>query len=284
MVAGYNLRFEKVARTFKECLEFDKYVEIGENHLKGQKARIKENIEQYIINGVANGTQIAKDWFPEIEADIFISHSHADEKLAKGLAGWLFNSFNLKCFIDSCVWGYADDLLEQINEEYSDKKYEYGGCTYNHQKCNMASKHVNTMLTIALHKMIDKAEVTILLNTQNSISKYNEVYNDATYSPWIYSEIICTEIVRKKCIFEYRDQNILENYYFEKSDTRTDGFTAAYGVSLDHLEDLDFTILRKWKNLYDKKKIVYPLDYLYNLTYPEETKHILFDKSHSREY
>ena len=122
-----------------------------------------------------------------MEADVFISHSHADEKLAKGLAGWLHSCFGLTCFIDSCVWGYADDLLEMINDEYSDKKNKpSGGCIYDHKKCNTASKHVNTMLTIALYKMIDKSEITILLNTNSSIKKYKDIYQQTTYSPWIY--------------------------------------------------------------------------------------------------
>ena len=52
------------------------------------------------------------------------------------------------------------DLLEMINDEYSDKRNKpSGGCIYDHKKCNTASKHVDTMLTIALYKMIDKAEI-----------------------------------------------------------------------------------------------------------------------------
>ena len=95
---------------------------------------------------------------------------------AKGLAGWLHFTFGLNCFIDSCVWGYSDKLLDKINDVYSDKQDKpTGGCIYDHKKCNTASKHVNTMLTIALHKMIDKAEVTFLLNTDNVISKYSDI-------------------------------------------------------------------------------------------------------------
>ena len=198
MVTGYNLRFDVENENFQE------YVEIGENHLNLQKAKAMKFLKEYIINGIADGTKIEKDWFPQIDADIFISHSHADEPLAKGLAGWLYVNFGLKCFVDSCVWGYCDKLLEMINDDYSDRQKTSDGCIYNHQKCNTASKHVNTILTIALHKMIDKTEVTFLLNTSNSISKYVDVYQQATYSPWIYSEIVCTEIVRKKQIAEYR--------------------------------------------------------------------------------
>lgn len=95
------------------------------------------------------------------------------------------------------------------------------------------------MLTIALHKMIDKTEVTFLLNTDNAISKYEEVYQQATYSPWIYSEI-----VRKKSISEYRNKICLEQF----SAKSNDGFAAAYKVSLEHLKEIDMQCLEEWKN------------------------------------
>lgn len=268
MVTGYNLHLSK------DTTKFHDYVKIGETHLSEQKAKVSKDIKKYIIDGIADGTQIEKDWFPQMEADIFISHSHTDEELAKGLAGWLYSCFGLTCFIDSCVWGYADELLELINDEYSDKKDKpSGGCVYDHKKCNTASKHVNTMLTIALHKMIDKAEITILLNTNSSIKRYKDVYQESTYSPWIYSEIVCTEIVRKKPISKYRWEPVLE-HSFEKSQARDDGFHAVYEVSLDHLESLDMLKLLEWKKLYDDHEVRYPLDYLYKLTYKKETEKI----------
>ena len=102
MVTGYNLHLDK------NTSEFQSYIKCGESHLSEQKAKISDCLQNYIINGIADGTRLGKEWFPEIEADIFISHSHADEKLAKGLAGWLHSTFGLNCFIDSCVWGYSD--------------------------------------------------------------------------------------------------------------------------------------------------------------------------------
>lgn len=274
MVTGYNLCLDRDEK------DFQNYIDIGKKHLNEQKAKTKDCLQEYIKNGIADGTQIEKDWFPQIEADIFLSHSHEDEELALGLAGWLNKTFGLKCFIDSCVWGYADDLLEQINCEFSDKqKNPAGGYTYNHVECITASKHVDTLLTIALHKMIDKAEVTLLLNTQNSISKYEDVYQEATYSPWIYSEIICTQIVRKKKISDYRSGAQLE--YFEKSNSGKDGFNAAYGISLDHLKKIGRAHLSRWEKIYDTYKEAYPLDCLYKLTHVEETKSIHLDVLHS---
>lgn len=63
---------------------------------------------------VFDGSAIQEGWFPQINADIFISHSHRDEKTAKALAMWLKNEFNLTAFIDSTVWGYFEELLSIV--------------------------------------------------------------------------------------------------------------------------------------------------------------------------
>ena len=270
MFTGYYLSTEQ-----NNAIDFSIYEERGRKHLQKQKDTFKTAISEYIINGIADGTKMEKDWFPMIEADIFISHSHIDEKLAHGIAGWLNTQFNLKCFIDSCVWNYSDDLLEMINSEYSDKREtSTGGYLYEHKKCNTASKHVNIMLSVALQKMIDKTEVTILLNTNNAIAKYENVYDKATYSPWIYSEIICTQIVRKKALKEYRIEEPILKHLYENAQSRggMSGFQAAYEVSIAHLTELNSDMLLQWKKMYEGKRITYPLDYLYEISCPNEMR------------
>lgn len=269
MFTGYNFIVNKEDK----IIDFLQYTKKGEEHLKSQKAKFKKKIDEYIIDGISDGTKLEKDWFPLIEADIFISHSHIDENLANGIAGWLNENFGLRCFVDSCVWNYSDALLELINSKFSNKRKDQdGGYLYNHKKSNIASKHVNTMLSIALQKMIDKTEVTILLNTGNSIEKYNNVYEKSTYSPWIYSEIVCTQIVRRKPLIEYRQ--ILKHAYEDAQISSDKAYNAIYEVSLDHLNDLDIKYLIMWKRMYQKKRIEFPLDYLYVITNPIEMKNI----------
>ena len=268
MFAGFNLEITENSK-----INFGLYKELGKNHLGNQKAEFKKKMEDYLVNGIVNGTQIEKDWFPLIEADIFISHSHADEALANGIAGWLNTQFGLKCFVDSCVWSYSDDLLEMINSSFSNKREDTnGGYLYDHQKCNTASKHVNIMLSVALQKMIDKTEATILLNTTNSISRYSNVYEDATYSPWIYSEIVCTQIVRRKPLSKYRKEGVILEHASEGVQMRYDSneFKAAYEITLDHLIALDENSLLMWENIVNSKEFCYPLDYLYRITNPDK--------------
>lgn len=272
MFAGFNLDLTNNVDTYgKKIIDFSKYKVQGENHLNRQKVYYKKRLKEYVINGTdfADGSQLQDDWFPEIEADVFISHSHKDLDLAQSFAGWLNSEFGLKCFIDGNNWGCADELLEEINSGYSDKRPDKdGGYLYSHNKCNIASKHVNIMLSIALQKMIDKLEATFVLNTAHSVQKYAEVHNNSTYSPWIYSEIICTEIVRKKPLSEYRKCPI----YKFANENESKEYQAAYSISLEHLIDINPTILKKWA--IDYSKAAYPLDILYTLTGKEKVKEL----------
>ena len=38
--------------------------------------------------------------------------------MVKQLAGYLKHTYGIECFIDSCVWGYANDLLKEIDNRY----------------------------------------------------------------------------------------------------------------------------------------------------------------------
>lgn len=269
MFAGFNLDLPNNTDIYgKKIIDFSKYKVQGENHLNRQKEYYNKKLKEYVINGTEfiNGSKLQDDWFPEIEADVFISHSHKDLELAQGFVGWLNVEFGLKCFIDENAWGYADELLEEINSEYSDKRSDKnGGYLYSHNKSNIASKHVNIMLSIALQKMIDKLEATFVLNTAHSIQKYSDVHNNSTYSPWIYSEIVCTEIIRKKPLSEYR------KYLIHKfaNESASKEYQAAYNISLEHLIEINTTILKKWA---DHSKAAYPLDILYTLTGKEKVK------------
>lgn len=281
MFAGFNLtldryNFENMIST--EIYSFEQFKAIGRTYISQRKSKCEENLKNYVLNGVTDGTKLADDWFPQIDADIFISHSHKDEDLALALAGWLYNKFELKCFIDSCVWGYIDDLLEMINKEYSERRPDKeGGYVYNHKKCNIAASHVNMMLCMALQKMIDKTEAVFVVNTENSIMKYGDVYETATFSPWIYSEIVCTQIVRNKELSKYRSQKIIK-YAMDSTTEINSMYQSAYNISLDHLKDIKTTDLINWEQRWrtvNNKSDRYGLDELYKITYPDKVKKMI---------
>lgn len=161
--------------------------------------RVNSDIEITDKNGIIDVTKLRNTWFPEYKDGVFISHSHKDEFLAKRVACWLKKEFDINAFIDSAVWGYANDLLKNIDDKYcvlaTDPKS--GQKTYNYDKRNYSTSQVNLILSSALHDMIDNCECIIFLNTENSISIANTV-EQKTNSPWIYDELQTTRLIRIK--------------------------------------------------------------------------------------
>lgn len=207
--------------------------------------------------GILEASRIEEDWFPELFSNVFISHSHKDQKFAIALAGWLHELFGISSFIDSCVWRYSDDLLKIIDGSYCVKNNNPdGGKTYSYKKRNQSTAHVHMILNTALQKMIDKTECLIFLNTPNSLLVDDVINGSATASPWIYSEITFSSMCEKKKLSYYRD--------FLQHDARAQytQLNVKYEVSLDHLYDLnDNDLLQIWK--YSKQKK--PLDALDDL-------------------
>lgn len=276
MFSGYNLKIKKCFFKNKKK-SFEEYIEIGEQHLNSRINDYKNDLNHYVHNGTINGSELQSNSFPTVDADIFISHSHKDKNLANALAGWLHEEFGLDVFIDSNVWGYSEELLEIINSKYSNKRRDTDrGYLYDHQACNIASQHVNIMLSIALQKMIDKVECIMLLNTDNSISVFNDDDKqfNSTYSPWLYSEIICTQIVRKKPLLYYRDYSKLCHANESVSEEYESCFSLeiAYTVSLLHLTELNASDLIEWSSKYNfyGYDYEYALDALYSFKHPEE--------------
>lgn len=278
MFVGFNLYIDESADIFRNSYGYTNLKEIGEKHLRNQKAQYETDLIKYVTDKEIDGSKIQNEWFPQIDADIFISHSHKDRNLACALAGWLHTNFGLKCFIDFNVWGYCEDLLEDMNSRLSDKRSNgEGGYLYNHQSANQVSQHVNAMLSIALQKMIDKVETVIFLNTHNAVQVCTDSHMNKTYSPWIYSEIISTQIVRKKPLLVYRHYATLQHgarmALFESAQSVMQ-WAISYSVSLKHLVPLNEDNLNRWKEKYDSNKsnYDYALDALYEFMCPGEVE------------
>ncbi|HTF28713.1 MAG TPA: hypothetical protein VK625_07705, partial [Flavitalea sp.] len=99
----------------------------------------------------------------------FISHSHSDKEKAIALSGYLFHEFDLRSFVDSCVWGYANDLLKLINDKYCKS---LDGKLYDYNKTVFSSSHVHMMLSSAISSMMDRTECLFFYNSPKSISAY----------------------------------------------------------------------------------------------------------------
>lgn len=188
--------FYKISISENYFNDFENYVDEYEKAIKNDKEKIKEKIDSFEIKNEKDGNKIQANWFPEIKADVFISHSHADKQLAKALGEYIFQNTNLKSFIDYEVWGYSNELLKSIDNNYC--KFENSDL-YSYKLRNHSTSHVHMMLSVALMQMISKCQYFIFLDTPNSNENNNTLiknnYINETNSPWIYNELMITKII-----------------------------------------------------------------------------------------
>ncbi|OOF61552.1 toll/interleukin-1 receptor domain-containing protein [Rodentibacter sp. Ppn85] len=238
-------------------------VSIGCSQFNNIKESVESDLTEFTNpDGSLQADDIVNYWFPSINADIFISHSHKDEEYVLGLAGWLKTHFGLNSFIDSAVWGYSDELLKKIDNKYCKS---LNGNTYDYQKRNRSTSHVHMMLSTALMNMIDKCEVFMFVETQNSFTPSEYFSSDGeTESPWIYSELSLVAKLQEN-IPERFKRNIPTCDSIEFSES-LENLRIKYPANMSGLTTLTSDILVKWKNsstrVLDK---VRNLDNLYRL-------------------
>jgi hypothetical protein len=206
----------------------------GTNENDSNKRAVKAALEQFITGEKIDGSKMCDYWFPEIKADVFISHAHEDTTNAIKLASFLKEHFRLNCFIDSCVWGYAGDLLKQIDDKFC---LSPGGETYDYQKRNGSTAHVHMMLSSALGMMLDRTECIIFLETPVSIT--SDDATKKTKSPWLYLELGLLNILRQKEPKRMR----LESFSAKRAFAN---LQIEYVVELGNLATLNAEILQGW--------------------------------------
>ncbi len=239
--------------------DFSSYLRTGRGIHTNNKNLVEKKLESFKDkNGNLLASEIIAGWFPPIEADVFLSHSHRDEDKIIGLAGWLKQEFGLVSFIDSCIWGYSTDLLKMIDDKYC---YSEKTETYNYQKRNRSTGHVHMMLSTALSKMINSCECIIFANTPNSISAEDYIEGTTTDSPWIYSEIAMTSIIQKRAPNDHR--RVLAKSQIS-NESLSESLHIKYDVDLMHLTPLSKSDLEKWKSNNNKTGAT-ALDSLYTL-------------------
>ncbi|QSO50825.1 hypothetical protein JZ785_18280 [Alicyclobacillus curvatus] len=250
MYSGFNL---------KTNIDFSEYEDEGKNLFARHRRQIRDKLDAFMLNdGHLDGSEMQENWFPQLNCDVFISHSHKDEKRAVGLAGWLNHAFDLTTFIDSSVWGYADDLLRRLDDEFCQIE---GRSTYSYELRNYSTSHVHMMLSTALTMMIDKSECVIFLNSPNSISS-SDVIGNQTRSPWIYHEIAMTQLIRRRSLSEYRPDLLKKSEKTIIMDS-AQGVPVKYRLDMQHLNEITDNHLISWFRMQHVNPTDYPLDHLY---------------------
>ncbi|GHQ77668.1 hypothetical protein VN1235_14940 [Helicobacter pylori] len=107
-------------------------------------------------------------------AQVFLSHSHADINKALEVKDYLEEYLDAECvFIDSLFWDYKDDVLNKL-AEYDD------------------ISGIEDVFTLILREslacMIKKCPYFVFLQSKNSVS-LNQDLLKITYSAWIYEEL-----------------------------------------------------------------------------------------------
>ncbi len=214
--------------------EYSKY---GNQIIECNKRYIKKSLDEYINEqGFINMNDISKEWFPLVECDVFLSHSHKDLEVIKGLVGFLKKSFNIDVFVDSYIWGYCNDLLMEIDNKYCRRENSF----FDYNKRNYSTAHVHMMLSNSLNKMIDKSECIIFLQSENSLD-VKEIIENGTSSPWIYSELISSKLIQIKVPKRLEEE---KRTLFENKIETSEGFKPVYRGEISHLEELTASCLK----------------------------------------
>lgn len=233
--SAYNLDLSNWNRDDRESFE-----KRGRESMRAQREATFRSLSKHLdSDGVLDGSAIVEKWFPKIASDVFISHSHADKPLAVAFAAVLNERFGLTSFIDSNVWGHADDLLREIDNRHCLKSNE----SYSYEKRNGSTSHVHMMLATALSDMIDRSECVLFLNTPNSVTTDGVIARTA--SPWILHELATLKIARVRPPLRK----------IEKSDGRPKlaneslgqpPLKVLYNVNISHFATLDVETVNAW--------------------------------------
>ncbi|MDF3983069.1 hypothetical protein P3W24_12265 [Luteibacter sp. PPL201] len=193
MLNGFKLSLDNVD-------PFADWIKDGREILESTWPKKSRELDDFIAKGVLDGDAIKGKWFQKTNAHVFISHAHANESQALGLAGFLWKKLGLLPFVDSLIWGDQTELQSRIDRKYcwTDNKKE----TFNYDKRNYSTSHVHMMLATSLTAAMDSCECLIFLDTPKSISIADADAPDlgkvATESPWIYHELMTSSVLERK--------------------------------------------------------------------------------------
>lgn len=218
-------------------LKSDYYRAIGKNILEENKTKTESLIDSFVDkDGNIIASKVVASWFPPVKAHVFLSHSHKDNDDILGFAGFLYSKFNIISFIDASVWGFSEKLLKKIDNKFC-RTSENG--IYDYELRNKTTSHVYMMLSVALMEMIDSCDCVIFVDTPNSIHIQDSVDSKSTLSPWIYSEIAMTRLVRVRDDVGVRSRVSKEVAFAED-------MKILYDVKLDHLKELTVEKIERW--------------------------------------
>ena len=252
--------FELKAKFTNGKKDFPHYYDLGKSQFDQDQKFINSKLEEFLLpNGNFDASSMKDTWFPQIKADIFLSHAHIDEEFALIIAGYLNKEFDLKVFIDSCVWGDSNKLLQTIDDAICKND---DGKTYNYQKRNYTTTHIHIMLASALHEMIYNTEAVFFLNTNKSAKVNTKDLVKKTESGWIYSEIKMCNLVQRRLPCEHEARKIKSELKLDAKGGLVETLKSfEWTINTSDFYQIDWEKIKIWKhNLING---THPLDILY---------------------
>ncbi|GHR10597.1 toll/interleukin-1 receptor domain-containing protein [Helicobacter pylori] len=134
---------------------------------------------------ILNHNEIKEAFFSPFEpqlkdAQVFLSHSHADKNKALKVKNYLESETNHRVFIDSLFWDYKDNVLNKLAKYDNTSKIEDA---------------FTLILRESLQDMIEKCPYFVFLKSKNSVS--DQGLSHITYSAWIYEELKIAHSIRE---------------------------------------------------------------------------------------
>lgn len=204
---------------------------------KGSVAQKVHRLELFIMKDGASisAELIAKELFPQMSCDVFISHSSDDQDIAIQLAHEL-EQRGIRAFVDSVFWGSAYKLLKAIDDKHSKP---LGSSNYNYERCNRSAAHVHMILVTALQNMIMRSGALLFLNTDRSISTKEFVRGESmTHSPWIHMELMFSHM-----LWKLRRRKIVLDAAMESFGSAA---SVIHTAPVEHLKEISSSAFMQW--------------------------------------
>ncbi|BAW74133.1 putative uncharacterized protein [Helicobacter pylori] len=115
------------------------------------------------------------------DAQVFLSHSHADKNKALKVKNYLESETNHRVFTDSLFWNYKNNVLKEMKKHHID--------------VSKIEDAFTLILRESLQEMIEKCPYFVFLQSSNSVS--NQGLSHITYSAWIYEELKIAHSIRE---------------------------------------------------------------------------------------
>ncbi len=147
------------------------------NNQAHQVNEAAEKIDKLIKNApysnddiILNHNEIKEAFFspfkPQLkDAQVFLSHSHADRNKALEVKNYLESKTNHRVFIDSLFWDYKDNIVKEMSKYDNTSKIEDA---------------FTLILRESLQDMIEKCPYFVFLKNKNSVS--DQGLSHITYS------------------------------------------------------------------------------------------------------